>query len=803
YRETRTYATADEQPDLVYDTNSTNTLYRRDFLERTGLRYPEGRQYEDLLFITQAYALADGITLIPHLVYNWYVHEKAARLSVTNRRAEIRNLEDRLAIHREIDAFLAAPGREVLRAQKNVKFLKQDLRLYLNDLPQRDVAYIEQFLDLMGAYLPVVPEDAYTRADVMLGVAAHLIRRSDVPRLLAVSRYLVEQGKVDVDLVSEGGRVYWGPVNDADDRRWLDVTALGLQDRWLTTLPFTTTITKLSASGDSLRLEAVTRNHFGRLGQADVEIAVRVKQRGGGAGELVVEATEVQVDENVVVWATVIPMARAVVPRGPLDRVWDINVRLRRENLETFLPLSLPPDTALPAIPLSRRPMTVPADTVSPYRTSNGNLAFRLVATGAAAQRLDALAKSATAGETVRRLLAGLRSARHEVRTSLRSQDTKAWMFQHVLTRLPRRRGRVVFFESHMGRGYSDSPRYVYEELQRRLHAAGRDDVRLVWSYARDRSGFPREAVLVKRGSWGWWRALAEADTWVDNQGLPGDVVKPSYVRYLQTWHGSALKRMGEDSPGLLRQNDAARERHRRMVARWDYFLLRSEHDARTLARGLGVTGTLLRTGYPRNDPLVTLDEEQRRALRRHLRLPEDRTLILYAPTFRESYSAGRRQFELPVDLDAFEAALPDAMLLVRAHYLDRSDIPAAAHHIARDVSSVQDVTPLLAVADILVTDYSSVMFDFSVTGRPIVFFTYDYDDYVRGERGTYFDLAEEAPGPLVETSDELLQRLQSVSTWEDDFRDRYKRFVDTYSTYDTGTAAAQVVDELFPELPR
>src|SRR5947209_17677440 len=141
---------------------------------------------------------------------------------------------------------------------------------------------------------------------------------------------------------------------------------------------------------------------------------------------------------------------------------------------------------------------------------------------------------------------------------------------------------------------------------------------------------------------------------------------------------------------------------------------------------------------------------------------------------------------------------LPGHLLLVRTHYLQRLGTSVTSHPAARDVSSVPDIAPLLVAADILVTDYSSVMFDFANTGRPMVFFAYDYDDYANSERGVYFELQDKAPGPMVRTGDELIHALVTVDTWRGDYEQRYQEFVAEFGEYDTGTASRQVVDHVF-----
>ena len=139
-----------------------------------------------------------------------------------------------------------------------------------------------------------------------------------------------------------------------------------------------------------------------------------------------------------------------------------------------------------------------------------------------------------------------------------------------------------------------------------------------------------------------------------------------------------------------------------------------------------------------------------------------------------------------------------DVHLMLRTHYLDKLELTARYDAFATDVSRHHDVTELMLLADVLVTDYSSVMFDFANTGRPMVFFTYDYEDYVRDERGTYLDLPEVAPGPMAASTDELVAALRSVDDDVARYRDRYATFRKRFCEYETGHAAEHVVEEFF-----
>jgi CDP-glycerol glycerophosphotransferase len=350
-----------------------------------------------------------------------------------------------------------------------------------------------------------------------------------------------------------------------------------------------------------------------------------------------------------------------------------------------------------------------------------------------------------------------------------------------------------VVFSSHFGRQYSDSPKYVYEELRR----SGLP-YRPIWVYVNSKAGYPKDATLVRRGSLAYFTALARAEFWVDNQGVRPTLPKRPGTTYVQTWHGSAFKHMGFDKPSNKIMTRAARRAEQRATDRFDYFVVRSEHDVRTLVPALGVSrAKLLRTGYPRNDALVDggLDVS---ALRERLALPADRKVVLYAPTFRHDDQT-RREFDLPFDLERFAAELGDThVLLVRTHYLNFAVLPPGVAHAVRDVSRHPDVTELMLLADALVTDYSSVMFDFALLDRPLVFHVPDYDDYVRHGRGAYFDLAEKAPGPLTHVEKELFAALRELDGNAVEYAARRAAFVDEFGEYDKGTAARDIVEHVF-----
>jgi CDP-glycerol glycerophosphotransferase len=209
-------------------------------------------------------------------------------------------------------------------------------------------------------------------------------------------------------------------------------------------------------------------------------------------------------------------------------------------------------------------------------------------------------------------------------------------------------------------------------------------------------------------------------------------------------------------------------------------------------------------TGYPRNDVMSRPDADDVRArVRQELGIPDGRTAVLYAPTWRDDLvfdHVGDQDFEVPIDLGAFTERLgADHVLLTRLHSMvaGRIAIPPGAPVV--DVSDRAESAELYLAADMLVTDYSSAMFDFAVTGKPMVFYTYDLQHYRDDVRGFYFDLAEVAPGPLVVTSEELVEAIADSDVAASHLADRYAEFQRTFCPLEDGHATDRVLDLLFP----
>ena len=316
-----------------------------------------------------------------------------------------------------------------------------------------------------------------------------------------------------------------------------------------------------------------------------------------------------------------------------------------------------------------------------------------------------------------------------------------------------------------------------------------------------------RELLFCAHHSREHHEALAQARYVVFNDMLPRWFRKRDGQTCLQTWHGTPLKRIGLDLdrpqfnsgliyPDLLRAD----------VAHWDLLLSPNSFSTPIFRRAFGFDGEVLECGYPRNDALHHPDQAERRAaIRERLGLPPGKRVVLYAPTWRDDAAAergGQYRFDLKLDLGAAAAALgADHVLLIRLHTQTRDDLPtAAAGDFAINVTGYPDITDLYLISDVLVTDYSSTMFDFAGTGRPMLFFTYDLDRYRDTLRGFYFDFEATAPGPLLSTSDDVIEALRDIGRIERSYQAAYAAFRARYCSLDDGHAAARAVDRLLAD---
>lgn len=347
----------------------------------------------------------------------------------------------------------------------------------------------------------------------------------------------------------------------------------------------------------------------------------------------------------------------------------------------------------------------------------------------------------------------------------------------------------AVYFESFFGRSATCNPRAIDAEVARR-----RPDLPRYWSVDDLSIAVPEGAIPLVIGTRRWWEVRESARWIVTNEWLRGRYVKQSFQTVLQTWHGSMYKRIGMD-----RGRGGHIDRARTERANWDLFVSQNGDTTPIIQQAYDFRGddasAVLEIGYPRNGELTAIDPDRVAEIRRRIGIPDGSRVVMYAPTWREA----SQNVEL-LQLPALAAAVGgDFTFLQRGHVRTLEDTVAVRSDAVIDVSTYPQINDLFMVTDLLVTDYSSMMFDYSVTRRPMLFYTPDIEEYTDPRvRGAYFDLEEVAPGPVVRTVPEVVDLLKAFDAWVPTYAERYDAWHDRFNHLDDGHAAERAVDALF-----
>lgn len=337
----------------------------------------------------------------------------------------------------------------------------------------------------------------------------------------------------------------------------------------------------------------------------------------------------------------------------------------------------------------------------------------------------------------------------------------------------------LVLFVSFMGKGFNDSPRMIFEYLQNNKEY---QKYHCIWAFEHPEQ-YP-ELETIRIDTFKYFQTALKAKYWVTNTNIErGLSFKRKEQIYLNTWHGIALKKIGNDCPGRKDYN----------FDTINYLCVSGQHDEKVFSSAFNAkNNSFLRCGMPRNEVLWHSDEAQRKDLIKKLNLPSDKKIILYAPTWRESTDGGiSYQIKPPIDFDLWQKVLgKEYIVLFRAHIQTTKILGIQFNAFVRDYSNYPSANDLMIVSDLLITDYSSIAFDYSILCRPILCYAYDYDTYI-ANRGTYFDIDDKYPHKSCRTEDELLKTIQNID-FEQEAKNT-KRFRDTFIQYGSGATEACV----------
>lgn len=333
----------------------------------------------------------------------------------------------------------------------------------------------------------------------------------------------------------------------------------------------------------------------------------------------------------------------------------------------------------------------------------------------------------------------------------------------------------LILFMSFGGKKFDDSPRVIYDAM---INDDRFNDFELVWAFQNPQKFTLQRGRAIKTDSIKFYITALKARCWITNSRIErGLRFKGKNTFYFNTWHGSPIKKMGKD---IVKKNSKSFS----SKDKWnvDVMTSQSEYEANIFSRVFNIEREkFLLCGLPRNDSLVFNTEEKKQLMREKIGLPLSKKVILYAPTFREYERDNKYNVILapPIDFRKWKEEIGDEyVVLLRAHYEVGTILNVeGVNEFVFDVSDYPELNDLMIASDILISDYSSIFFDFSILDRPMLSYTYDYEKYAE-QRGLYFDIREVLQGGAV-TEDELLNKITELSYKESikivrSFREKY-----------------------------
>lgn len=377
------------------------------------------------------------------------------------------------------------------------------------------------------------------------------------------------------------------------------------------------------------------------------------------------------------------------------------------------------------------------------------------------------------------------------------------WLYRLVYRFIPCQKNTILFISFH-GRGYSDNPMALHQYLTSHQEYSKYRCIYAIKNH-KQKNIIIENAKIIEYFSIPYFFYLARSKYWISNCKLPKYVLKKKNQIYLQTWHGTPLKKLAHDidvpeGTTFYRSEmtvEEMRSTYDNDVSKYNYMISPSSFTTEVFQSAFAINKErLIETGYPRNDILSNFNSNDVETIKEKLGLPNDKKIILYAPTWRDnSYNLKGYTFELKVNFKKWQEVLGDEYVVVfKPHYLivnnfNLDEVKDFVYYI----DPKEDISSLYLIADALVTDYSSVFFDYAILKRPIYFYMYDLESYRDELRGFYLDIYQDLPGDIIEREDDLLQKIKHNQF---DYS-RLKAFNNRFNNHEDGNASKRVIDIL------
>lgn len=371
---------------------------------------------------------------------------------------------------------------------------------------------------------------------------------------------------------------------------------------------------------------------------------------------------------------------------------------------------------------------------------------------------------------------------------------------------------KTILFEAFGGRNYTCSPKAIYEKM---LTMKEFKDYTVVWSFidpSKHEVKKDKRLKIIKSKSKEYYKYISISKYWIVNSIIEEGITKKKDQVYVQCWHGTPLKRLRYDivvNGASLNSVEEIRKRNDIDAKKFDYFISPSKYCTEKFTsafnlKALGKENIIIEEGYPRNDFLFNKTKKDIDAIKKKLGLPLDKKVIFYLPTFRDNQhtSGVGYTYKLGIDFDSLKKKFSkEYVILFSPHYFIENSIDLTKYKgFIYNVARYDEINELYLVSDIIMTDYSSVFFDYANLKRPMLFYMYDIDDYKGNLRDFYISL-DELPGPIAKTQDELENNLKNIDKEFKKNKEKYEKFNEKYNYLDDGNASERVIKVIFKEM--
>ena len=371
---------------------------------------------------------------------------------------------------------------------------------------------------------------------------------------------------------------------------------------------------------------------------------------------------------------------------------------------------------------------------------------------------------------------------------------------------------KTIFFEVYDGRNYTCSPKAIYEKM---LTMKEFKDFKFIWAFNNPSKHDiikDKRLTIVKTKTKDYYKNISSSKYWIVNSILDECITKKKGQVYVQCWHGTPLKRLRYDievNGAVLNTVEEIRKRNDRDASKFDYFISPSKYCTEKFTSAfnliaLGKKDIIIEEGYPRNDSLFNRNKKDIDKIKVKLGIPKDKKVICYLPTFRDNQhtSGVGYTYNLAIDFDSLKKRFgKDYVILFKPHYFIANKIDLSKYkNFVYNVASYDEINDIYLASDLLITDYSSVFFDYANLNRPVMFYMYDFDDYKNNLRDFYISL-DELPGPIAKTQKELEDYIVNIDKSISKYKKTYDKFNDKYNYLDDGNASERVIRVIFKDI--